>query len=435
MWEVGVGRGLSSVFQGSEDLEPLSRFVSSNVDDCRVTDASKANDQDLSPELLAALRDAAQDLVNPWPKDQPFHTLSKARLVAIERAARQLLSVLRDTPSSTPRQKAPTRTKGSPAEDLARIDNGLESRVGVRHSDLMFLFALDAIRGFGPQKFKSLAEADVTPEQAVRNPLQLPLPGKIGDQLRQALAGLSEVDLRLAEERAARQMVVADENAATILTYSHPAYPQNVLDSSNPIPILYARGDLSVLRQQAAVACVGSREIAPPYSDLQAKFVKHAASSHVVVSGFALGADTIAHSAAVEAGGRTICVMPGGLDRPFPPENKNLFERFLATRGVVFVSEFPFGTGASSMNLRKRNKLIVAAARGVLVGQSARNGGAMNAFKFGIEQRKPIATFADDGTERTSGNRDIATSAKGFTFAFSMRTDTAEWGRWLSQLF
>jgi predicted Rossmann fold nucleotide-binding protein DprA/Smf involved in DNA uptake len=78
--------------------------------------------------------------------------------------------------------------------------------------------------------------------------------------------------------------------------------------------------------------------------------------------------------------------MPGGLDRPFPPENRSLWEDFLSYPGAAFVSEFPFGTRASSLTLRKRNKLIVAFARAVLVSQSSADGGAMNAYRFAAER-------------------------------------------------
>ena len=58
------------------------------------------------------------------------------------------------------------------------------------------------------------------------------------------------------------------------------------------------------------------------------------------------------------------------------------------------MSELGFGVRASALTLRKRNKLIVAFARGVLVAQSAKDGGAMNAYRFAVEQKKPVATFA-----------------------------------------
>jgi DNA processing protein len=154
----------------------------------------------------------------------------------------------------------------------------------------------------------------------------------------------------------------------------------------------------------------------------------------VVVSGFALGADTIGHKAAVAGGGKTICVMPSGLDRPFPPENRTLWQSFLAGSQAVFVSEFAFGTGAASLNLRKRNKMIVAFSKGVLVSQSARTGGAMNAYRFALEQKKQLGTFRPNGTEDTSGNDQISRDEVAVKVTVFDGPDPEAFKRWLREL-
>jgi hypothetical protein len=110
------------------------------------------------------------------------------------------------------------------------------------------------------------------------------------------------------------------------------------------------------------------------------------------------------------------------------------------------VSEFPFGTAASALTLRKRNKMIVAFATGVLVSQSAAKGGAMNAYRFALEQRKPVATFEPIGDERSSGNGLIAQgewpgrppatgelTAPGRVFRAD-GPDPRTWDGWLQQL-
>src|SRR5205814_2648333 len=133
-----------------------------------------------------------------------------------------------------------------------------------------------------------------------------------------------------------------------------------------------------------------------------------------------------------KAGGNTICVMPCGLDRPFPPENRRLWDEFLRYPGAVFVSELGFGARASALTLRKRNKLIVAFARGVLVAQSAKDGGAMNAYRFAVEQKKPVATFAADAAADTSGNRLIADEP--WTKTLPGDTDPEAYETWLREL-
>jgi DNA processing protein len=236
-------------------------------------------------------------------------------------------------------------------------------------------------------------------------------------------------------ERAVRQILTAHKHKAVLLTYNHRRYPKNVYDSNNPIPVLFARGAIGVLKEGKVIACVGSRNIRPPYSQLQAEFARVAVKhGFTIVSGFALGADTIGHKAALANEGRTICVMPAGLERPFPPENRSLWEELLACHRGVFVTEFGFGVRASSLTLRKRNKLIVAFAKGVLIGQSSARGGAMNAYRFAREQRKPVATFIEDGTPETTGNLQIARELKAGDEIFPAATDIKGYERWLQKL-
>jgi DNA processing protein len=343
------------------------------------------------------------------------------------------------------RRLAPLRraTGDDISDDEIAAAGGLGRTVGIDLDTLAAAFLLEAIKGFGPQKFKVLYESGVSPSDVACRPELLPIRGKRGDSLRQQLASLTTDDLALARRRAARQLLRARENNAQILTYGHRLYPPNVRESNNPIPILYARGALDVLTERRAVACVGSRNIRPPYSELHRMFAETAIESgYTIVSGFAVGADTIGHEAALRSKGRTIAVMPCGLDRPFPPENRDLWDALLTVGDAAFVSEFPFGTAASSLTLRKRNKLIVAFTLGVLVSQSSRTGGAMNAYRFALEQGKRVATFADDGEVDTSGNRQIAEEVGRQAPAlpgppsqeFPRRPELERWRTWLHEL-
>jgi DNA processing protein len=242
-------------------------------------------------------------------------------------------------------------------------------------------------------------------------------------------------DRRVARERAARQILVASELGARILHYDSPEYPVNVKESNNPVPVLYARGNVGILRNRRVVACVGSREIREPYISLQRDFADFACrAGFAIASGFALGADSTAHRAAFEANGATICVLPCGVDLSFPPENKDLHDQLLRSQNAVFISEFGMGIRAGRLTLQKRNKLIVATSRGVLVGQTSDKGGAMNAFRAGVEQRKSVTTFAPDGTPATNGNLKIAEEHKVHTIAFPATPSPKAWKSWLAEL-
>jgi DNA processing protein len=310
-----------------------------------------------------------------------------------------------------------------------------ESELGITVKDLADIYVLESIRGFGPQKFKELHEAKVSVGDVLKDRAKLPIKGKRGDEFRAALATITAETRETRRQWAEQQILMAHKYQASILTYDDPAYPRSVYDSNNAMPVLYVRGKLSLLKTSKTVACVGSRKIDHRYSELHARFAKVAVGcGFTIISGFALGADSVGHRAAIENGGKTICVMPCGLDRPFPPENRELWDKFLASENAAFVSEFPFGRRAASLTLRKRNKLIVAFARGVLISQSSAKGGAMNAYNFAREQRKPVATFAHDEKPGTSGNKLISGERLLTDSVFPMGRDDGAFETWLRQL-
>ena len=297
------------------------------------------------------------------------------------------------------------------------------------------LYALERVTGFGPVKFRALHQAGVEPSAALDRPELLPFKGRTGDKLRRRIESLSPAELSEARARAVDQVERAQEIGASILTHGDPGYPERVYTSNNPVPVLYVRGDPSAWDGGMAVAVVGSRSTREPYASAARRFAAVAARNRaLVVSGFAIGADSIGHLGALEAGGWTVCVMPCGLDNVFPPENRGLWEELLMDSHAVFVSEFAFGQRASSLLLRKRNKLIVAFVQGVVVAQSAVTGGAMNAYRFAREQRKPVAAFANDGSSDTTGNAVIGHDARTGGYVLESTGKESEYESWLQKL-
>ena len=190
------------------------------------------------------------------------------------------------------------------------------------------IYALDRVKGFGPVKFRALHKAGLEPSAVLENPESLPFKGRTGEKLRQGIESLSSEERNAARTRAINQIERAQAMGASILAYGDPGYPEQVYESNNPVPALYVRGDPSVWAGVRAVAVVGSRNTREPYASAAGKLAAVAARNRVlVVSGFAMGADSIGHREALEAGGRTVCVMPCGLDNVFPPENRRLWRK------------------------------------------------------------------------------------------------------------
>ena len=134
--------------------------------------------------------------------------------------------------------------------------------------------------------------------------------------------------------RAIEQLERASSCAASILVHSDPDYPRRVYESNNPVPVLYVRGDPNIWQGSGSVAVVGSRLTRDPYASCARNFAAIAARmGMIIVSGFAIGADSIGHKAARDVGGRTICVMPCGLDQVFPPGESQPVERSACVSG------------------------------------------------------------------------------------------------------
>ena len=126
-----------------------------------------------------------------------------------------------------------------------------------------------------------------------------------------------------------------------------------------------------------AVAVVGSRKMTKRGMELTKKYVKELVKNKItIVSGLARGIDTVAHTTALENGGRTIAVLGSGLDIIYPPENKKLAEEI--TKNGCLISGFPYGTKPEGKNFLARNRIIVKLSFAVLVIEGLRRSGTLS---------------------------------------------------------
>jgi DNA processing protein len=155
-----------------------------------------------------------------------------------------------------------------------------------------------------------------------------------------------------------------------------PAYPPALADlgtSGRPPPTLWIRGTLPV---QPAVAIVGTRQA----SDAALAFARTlaaelAAQGIAVWSGGAAGVDAAAHEGALDAGGVTVLVAGGGLDRPYPPQHRGLFERVVAAGGAL-VARVPDGTPPMAPLFLLRNEVLAALTLATVVVEAGLESGA-----------------------------------------------------------
>ncbi len=163
--------------------------------------------------------------------------------------------------------------------------------------------------------------------------------------------------------------------------------PPRLADLSAPPSRLYLRGELP---RGPAVAVVGTRRASPEALAFSRSFAAELAAAGVaVLSGGAEGIDTAAHLGALDVGGATVVVAPGGFNRPFPEENAALFQRVVDSGGA-YLSLRPDDVPADQAIFFPRNACLVALAHAVVVTQLGFRSGAANAAKWARKLGRPL---------------------------------------------
>ena len=194
---------------------------------------------------------------------------------------------------------------------------------------------------------------------------------------------------------AAREEEAAAQVGARLVTPLDEEYPAPLKNIYDPPLCLYVRGTLCAKDEQA-LAVVGTRQ-ASSYGMSQAEHLAFQASQagFTIVSGLARGIDSTAHRAALKAGGRTLAVLGGALDKLYPPENRELAEEIAANGALI--SEFPLGRTPDRTTFPYRNRIVSGLCKGVLVVEAGLNSGAMNTAELAMEQGRSVMAVPGRG--------------------------------------
>ena len=179
------------------------------------------------------------------------------------------------------------------------------------------------------------------------------------------------------------------DQSISILTLQDAAYPQRLLAVDDPPLVLYYKGTLPDFDSNPVIGVVGTRKYTP-YGYSAAKKLGHeiASCGGIVVSGGAKGIDTMALESALAAGGVTVAVLAGGLDKYYPAVNTPLFRKMCNTGCLI--SEYPPGTPANNWHFPIRNRIISGIANGLLVVEAPAKSGALISARHAMEQGRDV---------------------------------------------
>lgn len=170
-----------------------------------------------------------------------------------------------------------------------------------------------------------------------------------------------------------------------------PAFPQELLQIDQPPSQLFIRSTnwMDIL-QRPRVAIVGSRKVTTYGREVTRQLAADLARAGVVViSGLAIGVDSIAHRAALDAGGLTVAVLPGGLQQVYPSSHTQLAEQIMA-RGGALVSEYSPEVHPQKWFFVERNRLVSGLAHALLVTEAAEKSGTLHTANFALDQGREV---------------------------------------------
>ncbi len=185
------------------------------------------------------------------------------------------------------------------------------------------------------------------------------------------------------------QVDMASKNDTRIICLLDSQYPRALSNSGVRLALLYVKGDVELLNIPS-VAVIGTRQPTLHGEEITRRMTQWMVQQDwAILSGLALGCDSIAHEQAIKSHGKTVAVMAHGLHTVSPSQNKNLASSILSSGGVL-VSEFGFDVKPIPTNFVIRDKTQSALSRGVIMIQSDLIGGSLHASRAALKDRRPL---------------------------------------------
>lgn len=264
---------------------------------------------------------------------------------------------------------------------------------------LMYWIAFSRVMGIGPVRFRRLQEyfADdmrTAWHACLAELIEAGIDEKTSEKfLRQRATIVPEQELERLEKRRIR-----------VLTWLDEEYPSLLKRLEYAPPVLYVYGQINEDDRQDeynagkqnrsgdfALGVVGTRRMSSYGRQVTERLTSELVKGQVtIVSGLALGVDTVAHTTALDEGGRTIAVLACGLDTIYPPSNRALARRIVESGQGALISAFPLGVRPDAGNFPARNHLIAGLSLGILITEAPKRSGALITASSALQQGREV---------------------------------------------
>lgn len=252
--------------------------------------------------------------------------------------------------------------------------------------ELKYWIAFSRVLGIGPVRFQLLL--DFFQEDVAA--------AWCADSKALAMAGLDQrtIDKFLAQRGAIipqQELEKLERLRIRVITWKDLSYPPLLRKIEYAPPVLYVCGSLTEDDCRFSLAIVGTRKMSGYGRQVTEHFAGELAKGRItIVSGLALGVDTTAHVAALDAGGRTIAVIASGLDYVYPPKNFKLAQRIVESGQGALITPFPLGAKPDAGNFPARNPIISGLSLGVLVTEAPPRSGSLITANSALNQGREV---------------------------------------------
>ena len=257
------------------------------------------------------------------------------------------------------------------------------------------LIALTLIPGIGPVNAKSLLSYCGSAEAVFRTKKRqlLKVPG-IGETVADAIVEHTVFD------RVEQELVFIEKNKIQCLSFLEETYPKRLKQHMDAPVVLYFSGNAN-LNAERTIGIVGTRNATEYGRKLCEQVVEELKQEQILfVSGLAYGIDIAAHKACVKRSLPNIGVLAHGLDMVYPYAHRETAKKMVQEGGLL--TEFMSQTNPDRQNFPKRNRIVAGLCDGLIVVETAENGGAVITAMLANEYNKDVMAFPGNVTNPVS---------------------------------